>query len=296
MHGGEPWFTYAQMAAIFGTDESNVIRHVQNFLENGELADATTAEFAVVADEGGRKVTLTIRHFGLDVAFYVGYRVNSTEGVQFRRWATDILVRFATKGFVVDVRRLKGPEAVPGRVAEPRDILEHIRGDEANVYREVRTLCATCKDYDPKSRMQNKLFWATVQRVATALRLERANASKEQMGLVSWSGGRPIQKDALIAKNYLGTEEVRRMNRLAVMLLDFIRDQLAEEHITTMVEMERALDGFIKQASRPLLPSHGIRIPTKTEADDWCKDQYRLFSERRSRLEDEGDIRALDRE
>ena len=299
-HGGEPWFTYAQMATIFGVDETTVIHHVQNFLDNGELADATTAKFAVVGDEGGRKVTRTIRHFGLDVAFYVGYRVNSTEGVQFRRWATDVLVRFATKGFVVDVRRLKSPDTQPDRVAELRDIVEDIRADEANVYREVRALCATCKDYDPKSRawqafyarMQNKLFWATVQMVATAVRLTRADASKDQMGLVSWSGERPIQKDALIGKNYLAKPEVARMNRLAVMLLDFIRDQLAEEHIATMVEMERALDGFIKQTNRPLLPAQGVHIPTKTEADEHCKEQYRLFNARRAKLEDEGDTRT----
>ena len=64
---------------------------------------------------------------------------------------------------------------------------------------------------------------------------------------IKWASWRPIQKDALVAKNYLGRDEVGRMNRLAAMLLDFIRDQLAEEHIATMVEMERALDGFISR-------------------------------------------------
>jgi hypothetical protein len=83
------------------------------------------------------------------------------------------------------------------------------------------------------------------------------------------------------------------MNRLAVMLLDFIRDQLLEERIATMAEMGDALDGFIKHAKRPLLPAQGIHIPTKTQADNHCKEHYRLFSERRAMLEDEGDTRGL---
>jgi hypothetical protein len=72
---GDLWFTYEQIARIFGVDESVAIRHVQNFLDDGELDESTTAEFAVVRDEGGRSVTRSIRHFGLDTAFYVGYRV-----------------------------------------------------------------------------------------------------------------------------------------------------------------------------------------------------------------------------
>lgn len=228
----EPWFTQKQMSLIFGVDSDTVGAHVKKFIEQGELDQSTTAKFAVVQKEGQREVTRQVLHYSLDVAFYVGYRVNSKAGMLFRRWATTILKRFAKNGYVVDVQRLKEPEAY-SRVKELREIIKDIRGSEANVYREVRELCTMCSDYEPKSknwqqffaRMQTKIFWATVQAVPTQLRLDRANAQSVNMGLITWSGKRPIQKDTLVAKNYLAHDEIERMNRLTVMLLDFIAKQ-----------------------------------------------------------------------
>lgn len=293
----EPWFTQAQMARIFDKDLRTINDHIQIFLGDGELDTSTIRNFRIVQMEGQREVTRTVKHYSLDVAFYVGYRVNSKAGMLFRRWATTILKRFAKNGYVVDMQRLKEPEAY-SRVKELREIIKDIRGSEANVYREVRELCTMCSDYEPKSknwqqffaRMQTKIFWATVQAVPTQLRLDRANAQSVNMGLITWSGKRPIQKDTLVAKNYLAHDEIERMNRLTVMLLDFIDDQLKEGRISTMVEMETELNGFIKQTKRPLLQSKGIKIPTKTKADSFCKEQYKIFNEERSKLEEEPEL------
>jgi hypothetical protein len=298
---GDLWFTYDQIARIFGVDESVAIRHVQKFLDDGELDESTTAEFAVVREEGGRNVTRSIRHFGLDVAFYAGYRVNSKQGARFRRWATDVLVRVAKHGFIVDVQRLKEPESYD-RVKELREIVRDIRASEAHVYREVRELCALVRDYMSGSRewqafyarMQNKLFWAVLQATATQVRLERAHAEQPNMGLTAWSGKRIIQKDALTAKNYLAHGEAEEMNRLSVMLLDFFEDQLKIGVIVTMADLEAALDRFIRNANRVLLPSRGIHIPTKTEADTHCKAEYKRFSELRAMSEPEPDTRYLE--
>jgi len=297
---GDLWFTYEQIAQIFGVDESVAIRHVQNFLEDGELDASTTAEFAVVREEGGRHVTRKIRHFSLDVAFYVGYRVNSKQGALFRRWATNVLIRFAKNGYVVDVKRLEEPEAYD-RVKELRRIVQDIRSSEANVYREVRDLCTLVQDYEKASRawqafyarMQNKLFWAVLQATATHVRLERADADKPNMGLTTWSGQRIIQKDTLTAKNYLAQGEAEEMNRLTNMLLDFFDDQLKIGVIETMTGLESALEQFIRNSNRPLMPSKGINIPTKTKADAHCKAEYKRFQRMRAMGEPEPDTRYL---
>ena len=91
----------------------------------------------------------------------------------FRIWATDKLFRFLTKGFVVDLERLKAAGDYD-RVAELREIVRDIRASEANVYAELRRICAMCSDYDPSSgssrefygRMQAKLYWAVTRAMA----------------------------------------------------------------------------------------------------------------------------------
>lgn len=295
--GDELWFTQAQLAEMFGVSVRTVGDHVNKFIADGELSDSVTRNFRVTAADGKAYNTT---HYALDVAFYVGYRVNSREGTLFRRWATDILIRFATNGYVVNVRRLKEPDAYD-RVRELREIVRDIRASEANVYREVRDICTLVKDYVKGSRdwqaffarMQNRLFWAVAQLTATQLRLERADANNENMGLTAWSGSRIIQKDTLIAKNYLAHGEAVEMNRLTVMLLDFFDDQLTLGVIAMMSDLESALDQFIRNMNRQPMPSRGIRIPTKTEADAHCKREYKRFSLNRAMLEGEADTRGL---
>jgi hypothetical protein len=148
--GESPWFTQRDMARMFGVTVQDISLHVQRFRDDGEIDDSTIKDFLIVRTEGSRTVERQIEHYGLDVAFYVGYRVNSTEGKLFRRWATAMLVQLATKGFVVNKRMLKGPENAD-RLRELRDIIKDIRSEEANLYAEVRAICAMCSDYDLKS-------------------------------------------------------------------------------------------------------------------------------------------------
>ncbi len=133
--GDEPWFTQRDLASMFGVDTDTAGEHVAKFIADGELDEATTGKFPVVRMEGGRQVTRQITHYSLDVAFYVGYRVNSTEGKLFRRWATQMLVQIAKYGFAVEKRMLRGD---PSRIAKLREIIRELRADEANVYAELR--------------------------------------------------------------------------------------------------------------------------------------------------------------
>ena len=190
------WMTQAQIAELFGVDRSVVTKHIANVYAEGELdADSTSAKIAHVRQEGARQVERQIDHYNLDVVISVGYRVSSAQATVFRRWATGILVQFARKGFVVDSARLKQPENVD-RVVELREIIRDIRSDEANVYRELRQICAMCQDYDGSAeaarefyqRTQAKLVYAVTSQTPAEIVAVRADHTMENMGLRAWAG------------------------------------------------------------------------------------------------------------
>lgn len=200
--GDQLWMTQAQIADLFGRDVSRVSRHISNILEEGELDAATSLRKTQTSL--GRPAIL----YSLDMVISVGYRVESKQATLFRKWATEKLVQFATRGFVIDAARLKNPEN-RNRIAELKEIIRDIRSDEANVYRELRAICAMCKDYDGTSQIwrdfyrntQAKLIYAVCSHTpAEVLRL-RADADQPDMGLKSW----PNQN---IRKADIGTSKI----------------------------------------------------------------------------------------
>ncbi|MEJ0074039.1 MAG: RhuM family protein [Alphaproteobacteria bacterium] len=281
------WMTQAQLASLYGVDRSVVTKHLANIYEDGELDEvATSAKIAQVRKEGSREVTRQVEHYNLDAIISVGYRVNSREGTLVRKWATEKLVQFATKGFVVDAERLKRP-GNQDRVAELREIIRDIRADEANVYREIRSICAMCKDYDGKSdawhefyaRVQAKLMWAVTSNTPSEVIMYRANADHPNMGLRTWRGDEVTKADSEVAKNYLVEHEIKELNRLTTILLDVFEDQLELGKISTMVEIESLLDSQLKQLNRTVL-RHGGVVKTK-KAKEHAQAQYKAFNEKR---------------
>jgi hypothetical protein len=285
--GDTLWMTQKQMSELFGVNIPTISRHLKNIFDEGELTpDSVISRNERTAADGK---LYTIMHYNLDAIISVGYRVNSTEGTQFRKWATDKLVQFATKGFVVDVDKLKKPE-FQDRITELREIIRDIRSDEANVYREIRSICAMCKDYDGKSdawhdfyaRIQAKLMWAVTSNTPSEVIMYRANADHPNMGLRTWRGDEVLQADTEIAKNYLVEAEIRELNRLTTILLDVFEDQLELGKISTMVETESLLDRQLKQLSRVVL-HHGGVVKT-VKAKKHAHEQYRLFNEKRKAI------------
>ena len=288
--GEQPWFTQADLAAMFGVDVTVVNRHITKFSDDGELDGATIANFAIVRREGTREVTRNVQHYGLDVAFYVGYRVNSTEGKLFRRWATAMLVQLAAKGFVVHERRLKGGENAE-RIQELRQIITDLRSEEANLYAELRSICAMCQDYEPDSpgarkfyeHTQAKIFFAVTSMTPAQLIAARADADKPNMGLETWKGERIQSADVTVGKNYTSTGEKRELSRLVGILLDSFWDQLDLGRLTTMNEAARLLDQQLRSLGRVVLDKPGA--PSATDAKAHAKAQYKLFDTRRRALE-----------
>jgi hypothetical protein len=281
--GDTLWMTQAQIANLFGVERSVVTKHLANIYEEGELdPSATSAKIALVRREGARDVTRHIDHYNLDAVISVGYRVSSKQATLFRRWATSKLVQFATKGFVIDAERLKEP-GNQDRIAELRETIRDIRAAEANVYAELRRICAMCQDYDPKSeaarefygRMQAKLFWAVTNRTPSMLMRERLSADKPNMGLQTWDKAEITQLDATTAKNALGPTEIRELNRLTTILLDIFEDQTDIGRLTLMSEATALMDAQLRNLNRQVL-NHGGNV-SRDDAIAHAKAVYKRF-------------------
>jgi hypothetical protein len=284
------WMTQAQISEIFNVDRSVITKHIRNIYDEGELAEnATCAKIAHVQNEGERKVKRDIKTYDLNVIISVGYRVSSQQATLFRIWATDKIVQFATKGFVIDAARLKGG-ADHNHLKELRETIRDIRASEANLYREVRTICSMCQDYDASSAatrimyatIQNKLLWASVNHTAPEIIVNRADAKVENMGLTNWPRENIRKSDTTIAHNYLGEAEVKTKNRLTNMLLDFFESRVEQGKLTTMAQAEAETNRFIQFNEFPLLTNKGS--VKRSDADRYAHSQYKLFDTTRRAL------------
>ncbi|MDR0564434.1 MAG: virulence RhuM family protein [Azoarcus sp.] len=104
--GDTVWLNRQQMAVLFGRDVKTIGKHVNNALHEELAGIPTVAKFATVQQEGARKITRNIEHYNLDMILSVGYRVKSSEGIHFRRWANTVLKEHLVSGFTVNRCRL----------------------------------------------------------------------------------------------------------------------------------------------------------------------------------------------
>ncbi len=281
--GDTLWLTQPQIAELFGVTRQSVNAHMNNIYEQGELdRSATCKEILQVRDEGGREVSRKTLIHNLDGIIAVGYRVSTKQGTLFRRWATEKLVQFATRGFVIDAPRLKNPDQ-QDRIAELRDIIRDIRSDEANVYRELKTICAMCQDYDGGSdewqtfykNTQAKLVYAICSNTPAEVIRTRADAGSENMGLQTWPNDNIRKSDTLVSKNYLAAAEVKELNRLTTILLDIFEDQMEIGRLRLMTEAAALLDNQLANLGRGVLRSGG-RV-SMTVARQHAETQYDTF-------------------
>ena len=262
MMGETVWLSLGQMSTLFQRDKSVISRHIKNIYEEGELTRArVVANFATTAADGK---TYQVEYFNLDVIISVGYRVKSHRGVQFRIWATQRLREYIVKGFALDDDRLKragGGNYFDELLARIRDI----RSSEKVFWRKVLDIYATSIDYDPAEEatqhffatVQNKMHWAAHGQTAAEIIVQRADAAQTNMGLTSWIGTKPRKEDALIAKNYLNTEELEALNRIVTGYLEFAELQALNRKPMTMKNWIAKLDDFLQLGEREILTHTG---------------------------------------
>jgi len=256
------WLSLDQMADLFQRDKSTISRHIKNIFDEGELdRNSVVANFATTAADGK---TYQVDYYNLDVIISVGYRVKSQRGVQFRIWATNILKEYIKKGFAMDDDRLKELGG-GGYFKELLERIRDIRASEKVFYRQVLEIYATSIDYDPKAdvsieffkKVQNKIHYAVSGETAAEVIYHRADAEKDFMGLMTFSGEQPTLREAKVAKNYLNEKELRAMGQLVSGYLDFAERQAEREVSMTMEDWSKHLDGILTSTGENLLIGSG---------------------------------------
>jgi len=284
------WLSQAHIADLFQTTPQNITLHLKAIFSEGELEEqATCKSYLQVRSEGGRTVQRQVRHYRLEAVLAVGFRVRSPRGTEFRQWAIARLQEYLVKGFVMDDERLKNPPGpgVPDYFDELLERIRDIRASEKRMYLKVRDIFALAADYQPHAEdtqqffqiIQNKLHWAATGRTAAELIAERADHTRPNMGLTSWSGTKVRKTDVTIAKNYLKADEIQELNRIVTMYLDYAEDQARRRNVLYMRDWRGKLDAFLQFNEREILTNAG-RVEREV-ADRLAREQYDRFERRR---------------
>ena len=259
------WLTQAQMCELYQTSRTNVVEHIKHIYEEGELLqEATCRKFRQVREEGERKVEREMTFYNLDMIIALGYRVRSIIATRFRQWATLRLKEYMIKGFTLDDDRLKQLGG-GGYWKELLERIRDIRATEKVLYRQVLEIYATSIDYDPRAsvsqeffkKVQNKIHYAIHGHTAAELIVERADAEKDFMGLLTFKGNQPTLVEARTAKNYLDAKELRAMGQLVSGYLDFAERQAEREQPMTMNDWANYLDRILTMSGEQLLQGSG---------------------------------------
>ena len=280
------WLTQAQICELYQTSRTNVVEHIKHIYEEGELQEeATCRNFRQVRQEGNRMVNRTVPYYNLDMIIALGYRVRSITATRFRQWATLRLKEYITKGFTLDDDRLKNLGG-GGYWQELLERIRDIRATEKVFYRQVLEIYATSIDYDPRAsvsqeffkKVQNKIHFAIHGHTAAELIVERADAEKDFMGLLTFKGGQPTLAEARTAKNYLDDKELRAMGRLVSGYLDFAERQAEKELPMTMNDWANYLDRILTMSGEQLLQDAGK--VSHSEAMEHATNEYRKYKQR----------------
>lgn len=291
------WITQKMLAALYEVETNTINYHIKKIFEDLELTqEATIRNFRIVQTEGTRQVSRDIEHYNLQMIIAVGFKVNSERAVQFRKWVNTIAKEYTIKGYAMDDERLKNDGSILTKkyFEEQLERIREIRSSERKFYQKITDIYATSIDYDLKAKstqrfyatVQNKMHYAVHGHTAAELIVERADSTKEHMGLTTWQdapNGKIKKSDVVIAKNYLTETEIGQLNRMVSAYLDFA-ENMANRHIPlTMADWEKRLNTFIEMFEYGLLQDAGkvsaeiARIHAETEFEKYRVVQDGLF-------------------
>lgn len=265
------WMPQKDIAKLFGVNPQAITKHLQNIYDSGELIkDATCSKMEQVQQEGSRTVKRALDFYNLDAIIAVGYRVNSKEATQFRIWATNTLREYIIKGYILNDDMLKnGRQFGKDYFDELLERIREIRASERRFYQKITDIFAQCSfDYDKNNKeaqlfyatVQNKLHWAITKFTAAEIIYNRANHQKPHMGLTSWKNapeGKVLQSDVTIAKNYLTESELKELNRVVTMFLDYAENQAQRHILMSMADWSGRLDNFLQFNEYDILNNSG---------------------------------------
>ena len=267
VHDENVWLTQKSMAQLFDCSTDNISLHLKNIFKSGELdPEAVTEKSSATASDGKKYPT---KFYNLDAIISVGYRINSVRATQFRQWATKILRTYTIQGYVLDKKRLENGKIFDEEYFEHLlDEIREIRASERKFYQKITDIYATAVDYSRDAittkeffaTVQNKLHFAIHKHTAAELIVERADHTKEHMGLTSWKNapnGKIVKADVSVAKNYLSLLEVQDLNQFVSMYLDYAERQARKRIPMTMEDWAKKLDVFLKLNDEVILQGKG---------------------------------------
>src|SRR3989339_176077 len=263
------WLTQDKIALLFGVQRPAITKHLRNIFESRELNENLVSSVLEHTAKDGKKYKTLF--YNLDAILSVGYRVNSSQATRFRIWATERLKEYIIKGFTMDDERLKNPHNIFGKdyFEEQLARIRDIRSSERRMYQKITDIYAQCSaDYSADNditkqffaTVQNKLHFAITGKTAAEIVCERADSTKQHMGLTVWISsprGKIRESDVLIAKNYLNEKELDHLNRIVTMYLDFAEMQAERGIIMYMKDWVSRLDAFLKFNERQILKDAG---------------------------------------
>jgi hypothetical protein len=306
------WLTQAQMAELFGKARTTITEHIQNVFKEGELDENVvcrnfrqTTQHGAIQDKTQDK---EVKHYNLDVIISVGYRVKSTQGTQFRIWATQRLKEYIIKGFALNDDRFKSGSSM-NYFNELQERIREIRISERFFYQKIKDIYTTSIDYDPKDEktieffkvVQNKLLWAISQQTAAELIYRRVDASLPLLGMQSFDKNNTVsirKADISIAKNYLIEKEIKLLGLLVEQYLAFAETMAQQQTPMYMADWIQRLDSILQLNGRELL-SHAGKIShekalQKSEAEfEKYKITQKVIEKELSLKEIEEDIKKL---
>lgn len=291
------WITQKMLAVLYEVETNTINYHIKKIFEDSELSEvATIRKFRIVQTEGNREVSREVEHYNLQMIIAVGFKVNSERAVQFRKWVNSIVKEYTIKGYAMDDERLKNDGSILTKkyFEEQLERIREIRSSERKFYQKITDIYATAIDYDRDAKstkrfyatVQNKMHFAVHGHTVAELIVERADSTKEHMGLTTWQdapNGKIKKSDVTVAKNYLSEKELGQLNRMVSAYLDFA-ENMANRHIPlTMEDWEKRLNSFIEMFEYGLLEDVGkvtaeiAKLHAETEFEKYRIIQDRLF-------------------
>lgn len=294
------WLSQASICELYGKAKATISEHISNIFTEGELIEDSVVRFYRTTADDGKQYN--VKYFNLSMILAIGYRVRSVRGTQFRQWATQTLEQYLIKGFVMDDDRLKNPpvgqSVVPDYFDEMLECIRDIRASERRVYLRVKEIFTMAADYEPSNKetnrfsqtIQNKLHFACTGMTAAELIASRADASQPDMGLTNYKSDEVRKTDVTIAKNYLRENELKELNRIVNMWLDFAEDQALRRKQVFLQDWDTKLDQFLSFNDRDVL--QGAGGISKKAADEKAKAAFDAFAQKRRWLKETEGARA----
>lgn len=287
------WLTQKMMATLYDVSIAAINQHLKKVFEDGELREESVIKKYLITAADGK--SYNTKHYNLQAIIAVGFKVNNQRAVQFRKWAGQIVKDHTIQGWTMDVERLKKGHMFTDEYFERQlEQIREIRLSERKFYQKVTDLYATAFDYDKDAKttrlffqtVQNKMHFAVHRYTAAELIVERADASKEHMGLTTWENapnGKILKTDVTVAKNYLSEQEMHYLERIVSLYLDYAELQAERKIPMSMEDWAKRLDGFLDFNGNELLTGPGkisaeqAKLHAETEYEKYRIIQDRLY-------------------